>query len=366
MSCLPLAPRVVLAAAAHTDSSVDPIDIPKLAKMAQIQVTEQEVADWEPKIAGIVDWFGQLQAVDVSGVPPAVHARDEGNVLRPDEPATYGNRAAIMQQVPEQQGGFVRVPKISTGADSAAASSAAGSAGSSMDAGAGRMATTPQVSDEVLAAVEDSLKELTNMSLAESYALDMKQGIRVLTEEEVAALAAVPEPLCEEEVAALQALDVRVGCIISCEPHPDADSLYVEKIDVGEAEPRTIVSGLRKYVSLEAMLGRPVVVLCNLKPRNMRGIKSNGMLLAASNEEHTEVEPLWPPSSAPGTRVWFGDKAEQAKPMEPNPLQKKKVWEGVQPLLRTDGAHVANFKGNVMQTAEGPVTASTLAGARIG
>lgn len=122
-----------------------------------------------------------------------------------------------MQQVPEQQGGFVRVPKISTGADSA------GSAGSSMDAGAGRMATTPQVSDEVLAAVEDSLKELTNMSLAESYALDMEQGIRVLTEEEVAALAAVPEPLSEEEVAALQALDVRVGRIISCEPHPDAD-----------------------------------------------------------------------------------------------------------------------------------------------
>jgi hypothetical protein len=56
----------------------------------------------------------------------------------------------------------------------------------------------------------------------------------------------------------------------------------------------------------------------------------------------------------------------QAKPMEPNPLQKKKVWEGVQPLLRTDAALAANFKGAVMQTAEGPVTAASLAGARIG
>lgn len=49
-------------------------------------------------------------------------------------------------------------------------------------------------------------------------------------------------------------MDIRVGKIISCEKHPDADSLYVEQIDVGEAEgPRTIVSGLVKYVPLEEM-----------------------------------------------------------------------------------------------------------------
>lgn len=52
--------------------------------------------------------------------------------------------------------------------------------------------------------------------------------------------------------------------------------------------------------------------------------------------------------------------------MEPNPLQKKKVWEGVQPVLRTDGSRVANFKGAAMQTAEGPVTATTLTAANIG
>lgn len=89
-------------------------------------------------------------------------------------------------------------------------------------------------------------------------------------------------------------------------------SLYVEKIDVGEAEPRTIVSGLVKYVALEDMQQRPVLVLCNLKPRNMRGIKSFGMVLAASNEEHTLVEPLTPPAGAqPGERVWFGEQKEQ-------------------------------------------------------
>lgn len=64
--------------------------------------------------------------------------------------------------------------------------------------------------------------------------------------------------------------------------HPDADSLYLEKIDVGEAEPRTVVSGLVAYVSQEALQDRLVVLLCNLKPQKMRGVESQAMLLCAS------------------------------------------------------------------------------------
>lgn len=64
--------------------------------------------------------------------------------------------------------------------------------------------------------------------------------------------------------------------------HPDADSLYLEKIDVGEAEPRTVVSGLVAYVSQEDLQDRMVLVLCNLKPQKMRGIESQAMLLCAS------------------------------------------------------------------------------------
>lgn len=64
--------------------------------------------------------------------------------------------------------------------------------------------------------------------------------------------------------------------------HPDADSLYVEKVDVGEAEPRTVVSGLVQFVPKEDLQDRLVVVLCNLKPQKMRGIESQGMLLCAS------------------------------------------------------------------------------------
>jgi hypothetical protein len=97
-------------------------------------------------------------------------------------------RAAIMQQVPEQQGGFVRVPKISTGADSAPASAAA-SATSSVDSAASTATASWSSSDD----------------------------------EAAAAAADVSGPVTAEEAAALQALDVRVGRIISCERHPDAD-----------------------------------------------------------------------------------------------------------------------------------------------
>lgn len=163
-------------------------------------------------------------------------------------------------------------------------------------------------------------------------------------------------------------LDIRVGKIVSVEAHPDADSLYVEQIDVGEPEgPRTIVSGLRKYVQLEDLENRPVVILANLKPRNMRGIKSNGMLLCASNEEHTEVEPLMPPEGAAiGERVYFGeDGADQPEAALPNQLQKKKFWEACQPLLKTDGEGVAGFEGKTMMTSAGAVKSATLKGASI-
>lgn len=77
-------------------------------------------------------------------------------------------------------------------------------------------------------------------------------------------------------------LDIRVGRIVEVSRHPDADSLYVEKIDLGEENPRTVVSGLVKFVPIEQMKDRLVVVLCNLKPAKMRGVESAGMVLCAS------------------------------------------------------------------------------------
>ena len=115
------------------------------------------------------------------------------------------------------------------------------------------------------------------------------------------------------------------------------------------------------------MEGRSVVILANLKPRNMRGIKSNGMLLCASNDEHTVVDPLSPPEGAAiGERVFFGDDgAEQPDAALPNQLQKKKYWEACQPLLKTGSDKIAGFQGKSMLTSAGAVVAASLGDASI-
>lgn len=116
-----------------------------------------------------------------------------------------------------------------------------------------------------------------------------------------------------------QRLDIRIGKIIDIKMHPDADTLYVETIDLGETEPRTIISGLAKFVSIDDMKNRFVAVLCNLKPAKMRGIESKGMVLCASNDDHTIVEPIdIPDGCAPGDRITFdgfsGNPDEQLNP----------------------------------------------------
>ncbi|XP_057971985.1 uncharacterized protein LOC131160374 isoform X2 [Malania oleifera] len=168
---------------------------------------------------------------------------------------------------------------------------------------------------------------------------------------------------------AVDMLDIRVGRILKAWKHAEAESLYVEEVDVGEPEPRIICSGLVNYIPLEHLQGKKVVVLANLKPRNMRGIKSCGMLLAASDASHENVELLVPPdSSVLGERIWFGteeEKENQPDAATPNQIQKKKVWELVQPNLKTDGSCVATLGVHFMRTMAGVVVCKSLKNARI-
>ncbi|KAL4629487.1 Tyrosine-tRNA ligase, cytoplasmic [Arapaima gigas] len=158
-----------------------------------------------------------------------------------------------------------------------------------------------------------------------------------------------PKNSDEEEIIPSR-LDVRVGKVISVEKHPDADSLYLEKVDVGEAEPRTVVSGLVAYVAQEDLQDRLVVLLCNLKPQKMRGIESQAMLLCASVEgDPRKVEPLDPPEgSAPGDRV-FVEGYEAGKPDE-ELKPKKKVFEKLQVDLKISSEFVAQWKEKPLMT----------------
>jgi len=77
-------------------------------------------------------------------------------------------------------------------------------------------------------------------------------------------------------------MDIRVGKIVKIEPHPNADKLYVLLVDLGFGEnKRQIVAGLRQHYSMEELMGKKIVMITNLQPALIRGIESNGMLLAA-------------------------------------------------------------------------------------
>ena len=75
-------------------------------------------------------------------------------------------------------------------------------------------------------------------------------------------------------------LDIRVGRILDVSNHPKADKLLVLKIDIGD-EVRTIVAGIKNYYEREELMDKKVIIVANLEQKELRGIKSEGMILAA-------------------------------------------------------------------------------------
>jgi methionyl-tRNA synthetase len=79
-------------------------------------------------------------------------------------------------------------------------------------------------------------------------------------------------------------VDMRVGQVLAVERVKGADKLLQLKVDIGEPEPRTLVAGIAEAYTPEQLIGRKVVIVANLQPRKLRGIESNGMIVAASVE----------------------------------------------------------------------------------
>lgn len=86
------------------------------------------------------------------------------------------------------------------------------------------------------------------------------------------------------EFADFQKLDLRVGRVVDCGQHPNADKLLRVMVDLGEENPRQILAGLAEFLEPEEMVGRQVIVVANLAPRKMRGLESRGMILAVRKE----------------------------------------------------------------------------------
>ena len=94
-----------------------------------------------------------------------------------------------------------------------------------------------------------------------------------------------PEGITFIEFDQFTAVDIQIGKIVSVDNHPDADRLYVVNIDDGSETGRTVCAGLKEYYSPDEMKGLHVAFVANLKPRKLRGVMSEGMMLAADDGE---------------------------------------------------------------------------------
>ena len=159
--------------------------------------------------------------------------------------------------------------------------------------------------------------------------------------------------------------DLRVGKIVECTECEGSDKLYIEKIDLGEGQLREIGSGVKQFIKLEEMLRADafVVVFANLKPRKLAHIMSQGMVMCASNADHTAIELIRPPAgSKVGERVslqgspipdFSQDKQAELKP-------KKKYMENLLTKTKSNDAFEACYNGVPMVTSGGVIKVSTL------
>ena len=95
---------------------------------------------------------------------------------------------------------------------------------------------------------------------------------------------------------------LRAARVVSAERHPNADRLLVVKLDVGEGALRTVCAGIAEAYSPEEIIGRTVVLLANLESRKIRGILSQGMLLAAGSGASLRLVTVLD-DPAPGTTI---------------------------------------------------------------
>ena len=150
-------------------------------------------------------------------------------------------------------------------------------AGSTVDAGEPlfpRMTELPGRIQEVLAG---ALPSVADEAAAKATAKKKKQEAKVAEE--------VEETNPTIEFEDFLKVQLKVGQIVEAEKHPNADRLLALKVEVGEERPRSIVAGIAAKYDPSTLIGKNIVIVANLKPRKLRGVLSEGMLLAATGSE---------------------------------------------------------------------------------
>jgi len=163
-------------------------------------------------------------------------------------------------------------------------------------------------------------------------------------------------------------LEFKVGKVLEVSNHPTAGKLYVEKIDVGEGTPRTIVSGLRGKIEAEDFNGSLVVVFSNLKTGKLQKVKSEGMVLCAVAEDGSTQLLRPPEGSKIGERIFV--KGIDYKGTEPkgkvDSKKKNHPWVKTKASLTTNADCVACFEGKPLITSAGKVKCDSLSNTQIG
>lgn len=173
-----------------------------------------------------------------------------------------------------------------------------------------------------------------------------------------------------DDVSMCDQFEFRVGKVIEVGDHENADSIYVEKIDFGEDEPRQVLSGLKKFVTPEEFNNSLVIGFTNLKPGNIRGIKSYAMVMCAKSEDGSVVELMRPPAGAQvGDRLYLeGQDPTTQGEGQPNMNIRKKnsIWnKGFSAGLRTTANKEMAFNGRAFVCGAGKMVSATLPNAII-
>jgi methionyl-tRNA synthetase len=87
-------------------------------------------------------------------------------------------------------------------------------------------------------------------------------------------------------------IELKIGKILKVEEHPNAEKLFILSVDFDEETPRTICAGLRSYYKKEELENKKAIFVTNLEPRQLRGIESNGMILAILSEDKSQASIL--------------------------------------------------------------------------
>ncbi|CAO3607068.1 unnamed protein product [Cunninghamella blakesleeana] len=169
-----------------------------------------------------------------------------------------------------------------------------------------------------------------------------------------------------ESTDIIHKVNLTIGTIIEAEPHPEAEHLYIEKVDIGEEEPRTIVSGLAKFIPIQELKNKKVIVVKNLKASRFRGVLSQGMLLAASNKDQTAVDLLTvPENSINGERLKIGNNEMEMQTPDPVLKPKQKIFEQVAEHLLTNDDGIATYKGLPLVASTGLVLSKIIKNGQI-